>query len=214
MTMMSHYDDAQKGLLDLVVIGTVGWGLYVNDGSSADYFVKAIVSNGACAQYCASSFAVEQARSLNHPGVTVKLSLIDELGQKRALQVVQGAQSSHGILSAPYAFAGIGRTSNYVSEAFVGVLHPQGGQFALWRGIIPNARLVVFPYYAANDTRTSDGWQIEVYIPSRFVGYVAAALVGASLILALAAAGLTWRERREDARERRRAIMMLNFDAL
>lgn len=58
-------------------------------------------------------------------------------------------------------------------------------------------------------------WKVELYVqPGDYVPWVLAVLIAAALILGGVVAVLYWMEKREDAMERRKALHIINFDAL
>jgi hypothetical protein len=58
-------------------------------------------------------------------------------------------------------------------------------------------------------------WKVELYIqPADYIPWVFVTLAGAAAILATVVATLNWMEKREDRLERRKALHIVNFDAL
>lgn len=58
-------------------------------------------------------------------------------------------------------------------------------------------------------------WEVELYIqPGDYVPWVLALLIAAACILGIVVAVLYWMEKREDEMERRKALHIINFDAL
>lgn len=58
-------------------------------------------------------------------------------------------------------------------------------------------------------------WKVELYIqPADYIPWVFVVLAGAAAILATVVATLNWMEKREDRLERRKALHIVNFDAL
>lgn len=58
-------------------------------------------------------------------------------------------------------------------------------------------------------------WRSELFLkPGDWVPWVAAAVFGAVIILAMAVFGLNEREKKEDEKERQRALHAINFQAL
>ena len=77
----------------------------------------------------------------------------------------------------------------------------------VWNGIIPNSQLVISP--SASDT----DWQMELYIlPSVYSVWVALTLFVTAVLLFIVVGALHWIEMQQDARERRGALMFVNFD--
>lgn len=172
------------------------------------------------------------------PGASYKFTVLDPSGNRRAQQVGQYAQSSYSTLSTPYSYFGLGRTNNYVEKLFVGsTLHGQGYSLGM-EGVIPNSQVVISPYLPnapVGDNGDDDGsgdsdglgshssttqigipeWHRELYLhPGDWIPWVTVVLF--SLILALCAFVYVMHsnEKREDERERKRAVHAINFDAL
>ncbi|KAG0245957.1 hypothetical protein B0O80DRAFT_464011 [Mortierella sp. GBAus27b] len=179
---------------------------------------------------------------VNYPGATFKFTILDTSGKKRANQVAQYPLSTYLGLSLPYSLFGLGRTNNYVEELFVGVTRNQPEHFTTYMGVIPNSQLIIIPYQSEDDSRpppstvaspTGEGgtgenvsasaenkggpseWLLELYIrPGDYVPWVFVVLVGAIVILSGVVVGLNVKERREDEQEKRKALHVINFDAL
>lgn len=80
--------------------------------------------------------------------------------------------------------------------------------------MIPNSQLVFLPYQPEHVTDSSS-WKVELYVqPAAYIPWVLVALVAAGILLGAVVGGLYWIEKREDERERRKALHIINFDAL
>ncbi|KAG9053586.1 hypothetical protein FS842_007758 [Serendipita sp. 407] len=78
-------------------------------------------------------------------------------------------------------------------------------------GVIPNSRVVIIP----PDTLGVGEWKRELYLrPGEWIPWVTVTLVVATIILGIIVYAFHWNERREDELERRRALHIINFDAL
>ncbi|KAF9896574.1 hypothetical protein BX616_007185, partial [Lobosporangium transversale] len=179
---------------------------------------------------------------VNYPGATFKFTVLDTSGIKRANQVAQYPSSTYMNLALPFSLFGLGRTNNYVEELFVGVTRNQDEHFTTYAGVIPNSQLIIIPYQAEDASRPStpssgygleggngmgenvsmqaenkggpSEWTLELYIrPGDYVPWVFVVLVTAIAILAGVVVGLNWMEKREDERERKKALHIINFDA-
>ncbi|KAF9972369.1 hypothetical protein BGZ73_004537 [Actinomortierella ambigua] len=180
---------------------------------------------------------------VNYPGATFKFTILDTSGRKRANQVAQYPSSTYAGLLTPYSLFGLGRTNNYVEELFVGVTRQQAEHFTTYSGVIPNSQLIIIPYQSedrerldgGNDTGGDEGggggkpgsgagegetggpseWTLELYIrPGDYVPWVLVTVVTAIALLAGVVVTLNWMEKREDERERKKALHIINFDAL
>ena len=150
----------------------------------------------------------------HHGGVSYRFLVLDPNGIRRAQQVVQQAQTAYGSLLTPGALFGLGRTNNYVEALFVGSTRRQPQPHLAMEGVIPNSELVVIPWQAPAES-SPDAWRRELFLhPADWIHLVTAALVGLTALLALVVFFLALHERREDERERKRAVHAINFDAL
>ncbi|KAG0252825.1 hypothetical protein DFQ27_007823 [Actinomortierella ambigua] len=179
---------------------------------------------------------------VNYPGATFKFTILDTSGRKRANQVAQYPSSTYAGLLTPYSLFGLGRTNNYVEELFVGVTRHQTEHFTTYSGVIPNSQLIIIPYQSEDRERVDRGngtgeeggeaggggdgtgegetggpseWTLELYIrPGDYVPWVFVTVVTAIALLAGVVVSLNWMEKREDERERKKALHIINFDAL
>lgn len=179
------------------------------------FFLKALTLNGACRGRCeprdAPAFAPWGA---GLAGATYKFTVLDPNGVRRAQQVMQQPQTAYGALQPPSAFFGLGRTNNYVESLFVGSTRRQPQPFVVMEGVIPNSEVVVAPWQDAA-APTPATWHRELYLhPGDWIPLVTAALVGLLVLLGAIVAALDLNEKREDERERQRAVHAINFDAL
>ncbi|KAJ3021428.1 hypothetical protein HKX48_008522 [Thoreauomyces humboldtii] len=157
-----------------------------------------------------------QPYGVNYVGASFKYTVLDTAGKRRATQAAQLPQSTYFSLQTPYALFGLGRTNNYIEDLFVGVTRRKEkiSHVAAYQGVIPNSQLVVIPYEsdAAADTTS---WTLELYInPSSASKSVMLVLLTSLVVLSSVVAALHWTEKREDERERRKALHAINFDAL
>ncbi|KAF9918621.1 hypothetical protein FBU30_000125 [Linnemannia zychae] len=212
---------------------------YFNDA----FFLKTLASNGVSPTW-SGPYDVKPAKvgarpfGVNYPGATFKFTVLDTSGKKRANQVAQYPSSSYLGLSLPYSLFGLGRTNNYVEELFVGVTRNQPEHYTTYSGVIPNSQLIIIPYQVEDESRPPIGgpttpesesaakewadnkggpseWTLELYIrPGDYVPWVFVVLATAIAILAGVVVGLNWMEKREDERERKKALHIINFDAL
>ncbi|KAG8833578.1 hypothetical protein FRC17_010402 [Serendipita sp. 399] len=87
----------------------------------------------------------------------------------------------------------------------------EGLYFINMEGVIPNSRVVIIP----PDTPGVGEWKRELYLrPGDWIPWVTVTLVVATVILGIIVYAFHWNERREDELERRRALHIINFDAL
>lgn len=155
-----------------------------------------------------------EAYGVSYPGASLKFTVLDTSGVKRSHQISQLSQSSYLSLQTPYCLVGLGRTNNYVEEMFAGVSRHQEQNFFFYEGVIPNSQLVFLPYQP-KDVVDSSSWKVELYIkPADYVPWVLGVLVAASILLAIVVVVLRTMEKREDEMERRKALHIINFDAL
>lgn len=155
-----------------------------------------------------------EAYGVSYPGASLKFTVLDTNGVKRSHQISQLSQSGYLSLQTPYCLFGLGRTNNYVEEMFAGVTRHQSKNYLFYEGVIPNSQLVFLPYQP-EDVQDSTSWKVELYItPADYVPWVLVVLIAASVILAIVVVVLRTIEKREDEMERRKALHIINFDAL
>ncbi|KAG0235124.1 hypothetical protein BGW42_005774 [Actinomortierella wolfii] len=207
---------------------------YFNDA----FFLKTLASNGVCPNWCGLPSRPERPDvrpfGVNYPGTTFKFTILDTSGRKRANQVAQYPSSSYAGLLTPYSLFGLGRTNNYVEELFVGVTRHQKEHFTTYSGVIPNSQLIIIPYQSEDRQRldgdngngggngTTEGetggpneWTLELYIrPGDYVPWVFVTVLTSIALLGGVVVTLNWMEKREDERERKKALHIINFDAL
>ncbi|KAI8822214.1 uncharacterized protein EV422DRAFT_526082 [Fimicolochytrium jonesii] len=212
----------EDGTLDILV-STVTKGVYhthaiFNNFYNDAFFLKGLVSNGVCPAWCPTGdrFPSPKPYGVNYVGASFKYTVFDTAGRRRATQAAQLPQSSYFSLQTPYALFGLGRTNNYIEDLFVGVSRRKGkiSHVGTFQGVIPNSQLVVIPY--EEDEGAGPGsWILELYInPSSASSSVLLVLCTSLALLASVVGVLHWTEKREDAKERRRARHAINFDAL
>jgi len=148
---------------------------------------------------------------VNQPGVSYQYltslpSQWDQLSEggqwmwdrpKQARSATQLAQSGYSPLLMPYVLLGLGQTSAYVQELWVGI--PSGQVRRFPQAVIPNSRLVVIPYPYTEP----DMWELRLYLEARQQFFVGAALAGCLLVLGMVVLALELRERMQDAREKK-----------
>jgi integrin alpha FG-GAP repeat containing protein 1 len=174
------------------------------------FFMKVRVTNGVCFKGCAGDGVVGQRpRGTEYAGAVWQLTVLDVNGVKRVVSGSStGAPFGQGL---GYGLVGLGRTNNYVEEFSVGIRHGITSR----SGLIPNAMVFVHPSSPVTLNARREGWSVEVYInPGVYVYYVSIALVVTCVLLVLVVWGFKYQERKEDERERRAGLHVLNFDAL
>lgn len=179
------------------------------------FFLKAVTLNAACGARCEPRGAAPYAPwggALG--GASYKFSVLDPNGVRRAQQVGQQAQTAYGALQPPSTYFGLGRTNNYVESLFVGSTRRQPEPVLVLEGVIPNSEVVVIPTQP-DAGGSPEHWRRELFLhPADWVPAVTLALGALIAVLGLIVFGLDLREKREDERERQRAVHAINFDAL
>lgn len=185
--------------------------LYNNFYNDA-FFLKIMATNGACSKFCANELG-NKPWGVNYPGATFKYTVLDVNGHKRSAISAHSMQSAYQRLDTPYVLMGLGRTNNYLEEFYVGVTRKQSVAVRSWNGIIPNSQLVVHPFQTTNTDPST--WVMELHInPSEYAIGVLITLVIGLIVLAAVVWGLKIMENREDEREKRKKLHVINFDAL
>ncbi|CAO3663293.1 unnamed protein product [Umbelopsis ramanniana] len=220
----AFFDIAEDGTLDILVLQLEGSSsslgrtaqFVLNNYFNDAFFLKGLVSNGVCPGYCPNEprFPSPKPYGVNYPGATFKFTVLDTSGVKRVHQVPQLSQTGYLSLQTPYSLFGLGRTNNYIEEMFAGTTRHQAQNYLFYEGVIPNSQLIFIPYQP-DGVEDSSTWKVELYIqPADYIPWVFVTLAGAAAILATVVATLNWMEKREDRLERRKALHIVNFDAL
>ncbi|CEL54545.1 T-cell immunomodulatory protein OS=Homo sapiens GN=ITFG1 PE=1 SV=1 [Rhizoctonia solani AG-1 IB] len=172
------------------------------------FFLKVIVLNGACPSgICETSSGKYKPFGSTNPGASFKYTVLDTRGERSAAFGTQLPQTGYQVLHTPYAFIGLGRTNNYIESLTAGSTSPQSS--TTLEGVIPNSKLVLNPNPDGND------WRRELFLrPGQWLWWVLFTLVGATVILFIVVVVLHINEKREDERERKKALHHINFDAL
>lgn len=231
VTGASWMDIGDDGSLDILVQRTgeqSGQRLsFVQNNFYHDaFFLKAQVLNGACDGDCQPVDGGQKYSGLgvSYSGATYKFTVLDTLGRRVAQQVAQLPQTSYHALGTPYSFIGLGRTNNYVERLFVGASGRPPGHSTILESLIPNSQVIINPpFFHLPDQieesppvkARSKHWRSELFLhPGDWVPWVGAAVVGMVLVLGMVVVGLNEREKKEDEKERRRALHAINFQAL
>ncbi|WFD37336.1 uncharacterized protein MJAP1_000280 [Malassezia japonica] len=177
------------------------------------FFLKTLTLNAACRGRCEP----QEGRPFEPwgaglSGASYKFAVLDPNGVRRAQQVSQQPQTAYSALQPPSALFGLGRTNNYVESLFVGSTRRQEQPYLVMEGVIPNSEVVVTPWQDGASPLT---WRRELFLhPGDWIPLVTAALAGLLLFLGAIVFALDLNEKREDERERQRAVHAINFDAL
>ncbi|SAM07750.1 hypothetical protein [Absidia glauca] len=213
----TFFDIDEDGSLDILVLQGKSQSpstartpqFFINNYFNDAFFLKGLVSNGAY-----SSGSKDKPYGVNYPGANFKFTVLDTSGTKRVHQVSQLPQTGYMALQTPYCLFGLGRTNNYVEEMFAGVTRHQDQNYLFYEGVIPNSQLVFLPYQP-DHVSDSSSWKVELYVqPADYIPWVLVSLVAAAILLGVVVGALYWLEKREDERERRKALHIINFDAL
>ncbi|KAJ3235254.1 hypothetical protein HDU81_000692 [Chytriomyces hyalinus] len=189
---------------------------FKNNFFTDGFFLKSLVTNGVCPGWCpeGEKFPNPKPFGVNYPGATLKYTVTDTQGSKRAVQLAQLPQSSYFALNTPYTHAGLGRTNNYIEQLFVGATKQHSDNVASYFGVIPNSQLIIIPYEETGADGPSE-WKLELFInPSSHAPWVFVSLLTTLVALTGIVIFLNVLERREDERERKTNLHNINFDAL
>ncbi|WFD34353.1 hypothetical protein MCUN1_001192 [Malassezia cuniculi] len=215
------------GSLDVLVQSKVAPTFVINNNFHDSFFLKALTLNAACPGRCDSEITGDgrnaTAAGTFKPwgaslgGATYKFTVLDPNGVRRAHQVAQQAQNAYGALLPPGATFGLGRTNNYVEVLFVGSTRRQRDSALAIEGVVPNSEVIIVPWQGRPEPPGAGPamWRRELYLhPAEWIHLVVIVL-GVVILLLLGVVGvLDLAEKREDERERRRAVHAINFDAL
>ncbi|ORY47385.1 hypothetical protein BCR33DRAFT_715110 [Rhizoclosmatium globosum] len=198
-TGAAFFDLFEDGVLDILVFTqndkkTPHITAFQNNFYSDGFFLKSLVLNGVCPGRCPSGarFPDPKPYGVNYFGATLKYTITDASGFKRATQLSQLPQSSYFALNTPYTL-----TDNV----------------ATFFGVIPNSQLIVVPY--ESDAGGPSEWKLDLFInPSSLAPWVFLALVSTLVGLTGIVIFLHFLERKEDQIEKRINSHNINFDAL
>ncbi|KAF7727468.1 hypothetical protein EC973_007537 [Apophysomyces ossiformis] len=203
-TQAVFFDVDEDGSLDILVLQLATASKSAN--RTPNFVINNYFNDAFFLKGLEPAFPNPKPYGVNYPGATFKFTVLDTSGVKHAHQVSQLSQSAYLPLQTPYCLFGLGRTNNYVEEMFAGTTRHQG--------VIPNSQLIFIPYQP-DDVQDSSTWKLELYIqPADYVPWVLVVLIAAAIILGVVVAVLHWMEKREDEMERRKALHIINFDAL
>ncbi|WFD21174.1 hypothetical protein MCAP1_003435 [Malassezia caprae] len=217
---VSFVDLDEDGTLDLVLQSLEPASTHTSDVRSVSFvqnnvfhdsfFLKTLTLNGACGARCEPPDAAPYAPwggALG--GASYKFAVLDMNGVRRAQQVGQQPQTVYEALHPPSAFFGLGRTNNYVESLFVGSTRRETPAHLALEGVIPNSEVVVVP------TGPPAQWRRELFLhPADWIPLVTLTLSALLALLGAVVFMLDLNEKREDERERQRAVHAINFDAL
>ncbi|KAJ1030055.1 hypothetical protein NDA16_000968 [Ustilago loliicola] len=184
------------------------------------FFLKALTLNGACQGFCEPNDAPKfRPWGTNYGGASYKFTVLDPNGVRRAQQVGQLPQTAYRSLLTPYSYFGLGRTNNYVESLFIGSTRRQKEHYLALEGVIPNSQVVINPWQGGRGSENERGgpgtWTKQLYLhPGDWIPWVTVVLITTIVGLAIVVIVLHVNERREDERERKRAVHAINFDAL
>ncbi|SOV01428.1 uncharacterized protein UDID_01003 [Ustilago sp. UG-2017a] len=184
------------------------------------FFLKALTLNGACQGFCEPEAAPKfRPWGTNYGGASYKFTVLDPNGVRRAQQVGQLPQTAYRTLLTPYSYFGLGRTNNYVESLFIGSTRRQKEHYLALEGVIPNSQVVINPWQGGRGSENEKGgpgtWTKQLYLqPGDWIPWVTVVLITTIVGLAIVVIVLHVNERREDERERKRAVHAINFDAL
>jgi integrin alpha FG-GAP repeat containing protein 1 len=130
------------------------------------YFLTLLGGNGMCHSWCNGlEFPSPKPYGVSQSGLVFKFTVTALNGSKAPRIFMQGAQTAYSPLFSPYQVIGLGRTSNYIEELFLGapttLKHTNGQDNSnLFQAMIPNSQIVVFPYPLSSPLY----WRIELFI--------------------------------------------------
>jgi integrin alpha FG-GAP repeat containing protein 1 len=111
--------------------------------------------------------------------------------------------------------------NNYVENLFVGTSADPPNNLHALEQLIPNSQVIINPPWPAKADRgrsvaaRSTEWRTELFLhPGDWIPWVAAAVVGTVVTLGMVVVWLGEREKKEDEKEKRRALHAINFHAL
>lgn len=214
--LAAPYDLYEDGIMDVLLTvkdektGKLSVKALQNKFTTDAYFIKVLVVGGLCYDNCPKNHI---PYGTNQPGPFVMYKTLGPKGLPRIGAAVQLSQSAHFPLQLPYTVFGLGQTPNFVDE--LEVIVPGSSQNLLRKRqltqIIPNSQIVIIPYPPDKPRY----WTAKLFVtPSHLVLMTFAALIGTCVVICLIIAGLHWKERRQDKRERLLEAHRFHFDAM
>jgi len=212
----AFFDLDEDGVVDMLVLAdnpprieTV-YNNFENDA----FFLKALGLNGVCTEWCPTKpkFPSPKPYGVNFAGAVFKFTYTDLSGKVQQVTGTQLPQSAYLALNTPYILFGLGRTSNYIEQFYLGVPLNQTTHYNYWTGsTIPNSQVVAVPYKKDSPA----GWTLELYItPSGLLFWIIIALTASLLILAITVYVFYRKEKREDEQKKQEQAHLFSFDAL
>lgn len=117
-------------------------------------------------------------------------------GDRRPITIGQMSAISMNRLSLPQVIIGLGKTTNYIENFYIGIAK-KGSWSKLWTPLIPNSQVYLYP--AGPKT---EKWKIEVYVnPTSALSLIIGITVVIIIVLLLIVAYLHLKEKREDKLE-------------
>jgi integrin alpha FG-GAP repeat containing protein 1 len=176
----------ETGTLDIITISQKNIFTTMNNYFLDGFFFKILGLNGVTPAFFSKVYGA------NLPGVTSKITYVDLDGLKFVQTSTQTSQSTYSPLQLPYSHYGIGRTSGYIEEMFVGI---PSGVYKLFQGVVPNGQLLVIPY--------GSDWILEMYVSiSGAFLWVCVAFISTLLILSIPIITFVTLEQLNDKKER------------
>jgi len=213
----TFFDLNENGILDILVMcettvaGKTSKSIQVvfNNFFNDAFFLKTMGLNG----YGDGSFTSEKSYGVNFPGAVFKFTVSELSGTTRVAQGVQLHQSGNMALQTPYILFGLGRTSNYIEEIYMGVSmnNKNNAHWHMWICIIPNSQLVGIPYKPDDP----DNWTLELYIKTTgLLLWAIVAVAGWLIVTGVLILFFSWKEKRQDKLLKKETAHLFSFDAL
>jgi len=217
----AFFDFDEDGTSDVFVLTEEGpkdnittkiYGIFNNINYDA-YFFKTLGTNGICTQWCSGNVIPNpKPFGVNQYGTTVKYTFADLNGKTHAVAVPQLSQSAHLALQTPYNLNGLGRPSNYITYFYMGVpIKSSKPYFYTWTGLIPNSQIVAIPY----PPEDPENWRPELYLsPSGKTLWIFIAVIVGLLGMGGLVGFFTYREKKQDEKEKKEGEFLFSFKAL
>ncbi|XP_041455284.1 T-cell immunomodulatory protein-like [Lytechinus variegatus] len=220
--VLATFIDIQRtGQLDIIIVnktaGESQHDIYLMDNTLAidAYFVQTEVLSGLCKSDCPMSRS-NIPYGVAQPGPMVRYDTTSSIGQPQMTGGSQLSQSAYFSLQLPYVLLGLGQNPNFVDTLMVGVPGPTDGETKnprvhQWTSVIPNSQLIVIPY----PLDKPNDWITKILIiPGQSVLLTGVVLISTCVVLALTAAFLHLKERKDDEKEKRQEAHRFHFDAM
>lgn len=152
-----HILTQQKGITKLIPINP-------NILKTRSRHITHIPSNGACSLLCRditkySSLFPNKPLGVSYPSVTTKFTFITTDGERRVQHGLFFPNTAYMSLNNPHQLQYTDTINDFIEIYAIGYTTKTNDTIHLWRSIVPNTQVVVYPYQYESDT-----WILDMYL--------------------------------------------------